>query len=252
MEEERVKSLENLIKKISVDIADHRNDFKTSFDKLEQRIESISFQVHEQERLLTNNNARIETNIVDINSNKFEIGNVVVQINKLKKDNDDLNKKLDEQIDRNMRETLIFDGIKGGDERAWANTKHQLATTLTRLENKYVREEDERYTYDDFYSYIVRAHRGTKGKKDDNKIYAKFNASDIVDHIKELSFTERNIFINQMRSPMINKRLYEGRQEIKILKQTPESQSWRMHMNDRCQLMVKKAGDQRYSLHKQF
>lgn len=45
MEEEQLKSLENLIKKISRDIADNRIDFKTLLNKLEQRIESLSFKV---------------------------------------------------------------------------------------------------------------------------------------------------------------------------------------------------------------
>ena len=73
-----------------------------------------------------------------------------------------------------------------------------------------------------------------------------------MDHIKTLSYVNRDIFINQMHSPMVNERLFNGRKLIKTLKESAASKSWKMYMNDRCQLMHKKPGEDRYVMYKQF
>ena len=150
-----------------------------------------------------------------------------------------------------MRETLIFTGI-GGSDRKWDETKKILADTLTKLEKKKITDADERYEFDGFFDGIVRAHRGGKGSKGENNIYAKFSSQELVDHIKTLSLVNRDIFINQMHSPMVNERLFKGRQLIKTLKGSDASKSWKMYMNDRCQLMYKRPGEDKYVMYKQF
>ena len=150
-----------------------------------------------------------------------------------------------------MRETLLFTGVDGN-EKTWDETKDKLARTLAKLERKKVVESEERYSEDDFFDGIVRAHRGGKGKKDANKIFAKFTSQQMVDHIKTLSHADKNIFINQMHSPMVNQRLFDGRKLIKTLKGSDASKHWKLYMNDRCQLMCKRPGEDKYVVYKQF
>ena len=67
------------------------------------------------------------------------------------------------------------------------------------------------------------------------------------------TFVEKNIYINQMRSPLIRERIYKGRCEIKKIRTTlPEARYWKMYVNDKCELMVKKAEGQRYMVHMKF
>ena len=249
-----VTTLDDVITLLNELTTEFRTQFievKNSIKSLGTQIEGISVRVTANENAIKEHSEKIHTNIDDIKTNKHELDNLVNKVNKLEEDNVRLAKSLDEQIDRNMRETLIFTGISGS-EKSWDETKNKLAQTLAKLEKKKVAEKDDQYTYDDFYEGIVRAHRGGKGQKGENKIFAKFSSQQIVDHVKTLSLGIKDIYINQMHSPMVNERLYNGRKLIKTLKASAASKTWKMHMNDRCQLMHKKPGDDRYVMYKQF
>ena len=246
-----LEKLELLITTLSTEFKDHRSKVELSLNDLLTKIEGVAERVSTNEAAVKEHEDKITTNIEDIKANKFELDELKNNVKLLQEDNERLAKSLDDQIDRNMRETLIFSGIAGGDTK-WEETKKNLAKTLTNLEKKKVEKEEDRYSYDDFFYGIVRAHRGGKGRKDENKIYAKFSSQQLVDHIKTLSLVNRDIFINQMHSPMVNERLFNGRKLIKTLKGAAASKSWKMHMNDRCQLMCKKPGEERYVMYKQF
>ena len=235
---------------LTTEVKEHRNDMKTSIKNIEEKISNISLRVSANEKDLKNFAGKTETNIEDILANKNEIETLKDSVEALRNDNAKLTKSLDDQIDRNMRETLIFGGVNGV-EKSWEETKTNLAKLLTKLEEKKVEHKADRYSFDDFYYGIVRAHRGAKGKYE-RQIYAKFSSQQMVEHIKTLAFVDKNIFINQMRSPLINERLYNGRKHIRLLKADNESKTWKMFMNDRCQLMHKKDGADKYTVLKQF
>ena len=199
---------------------------------------------------IKNYSAKTNTNTEDILANNNEIAGIRESVERLTNDNEKLAKSLDEQIDRNMRETLIFGGV-GGTEKTWEETKVKLANTLFSLEEKRIESDNDRFTYYDFYYGIVRAHRGAK-ERNAKQIYAKFSSQEMVEHIKTLSFVKKDIYINQMRSPMVSERLYNGRMLIKTLKGEDASKQWKMYMNDRCQLMHKKLGADKYIMYKQF
>ena len=243
--------VKDLLTNLSNDFKEHRAHMKTSLDEVTTKIDDIKTRLTANEKIISEHNIKIHVNIDDIKTNKFEISELSNTIKQLEKDNEMLANSLDEQIDRNMRETLIFSGI-GGTEKTWDETKKTLAKTLESLEKKKVTNADDRYTRQDFSYAIVRAHRGGKGKKNENNVYAKFNSQELVDHIKTLAFADKNIFINQMHSPKVNERLYKGRQLIKTLKASAASKTWKLYMNDRCQLMCKKPGEERYIVYKQF
>ena len=125
------------------------------------------------ETAIKNNDTKILTNCDDIQANKHELTNLKQSLSNLTLENEKLSLLVDDQIDRGMRETLLFDGVKGRD-KTWSETKELLAETLRKLEEKKIQDERDRYGYEGFAAEIVRAHRGTKGKKDENRIYAKF------------------------------------------------------------------------------
>ena len=103
-----------------------------------------------------------------------------------------------------------------------------------------------------YYNEIVRAHRGSRGKKDEKRIYVKLISSDMVDHVKSLGFRKSGLFVNQMHSPKVDERLCKGRNLIRTLRSQEDSKNWKMYLNDKCQLMVKKLGTPSYINYKQF
>ena len=246
-----LEELKELVTSLADEFKVHCSDVKSSLEGLSTKIDDVLVRVTVNEAAIKEHEAKIVVNIDDIKTNTFELGELKKTVQQLEQDNERLAKSLDDQIDRNMRETLIFSGI-GGTNESWEQTKENLASTLEKLEKKKVVKEEDRYSYDDFFDSIVRAHRGGKGRKNESKIYAKFSSQQLVDHIKTLSLVNRDIFINQMHSPMVNERLFKGRQLIKTLKASAASKSWKLYMNDRCQLMCKRPGEDKYVMYKQF
>ena len=143
----------------------------------------------------------------------------------------------------------MIDGVPG-EERAWADTKRHLAKYLADISDN--TNENANASYQEIYNEIVRAHRGTKGKKDEHRIYVRLVSSEMVDYVKKLAFKKKDLFVNQMHSPKINERLCKGRNLIRTLRSQEESKNWKMFLNDKCQLMVKRHGTRVYSVYKQF
>ena len=155
-------------------------------------------------------------------------------------ENQILSLKLDEQIDRNMRETLFIHGVPGA-ENSWENTKNKLSAFILELSN-------HKLKCDEIYNAIVRAHRDGK---DNKSIFVKVNNNAMVDVIKSLRFKNQNVYINQMRSPLVSARIKNGVNLRKQLK-NHEGRQWNIFVNEKVQLMVKKPGEDKYSVYKQF
>ena len=132
--------------------------------------------------------------------------------------NDDLLKKcealtkdLDDQTNRNMRNTLVFYGIRESTEEDWDKTSKTLATYLSKLtRNKKLNQ----ITYD-----IDRAHRSANNpdKKDEPRpIFAKFTTwknaqfykSLIINNNKSLKTKNKHstVFVDQLYSKTVSKR----------------------------------------------
>ena len=69
-----------------------------------------------------------------IKANTFEIGQHNDVIKQLQKDHEKLSIELDEQTDRNMRETLVIHGV-GGAEKSWEETTDVICSHLTEISN---------------------------------------------------------------------------------------------------------------------
>ena len=145
---------------------------------------------------------------------------------------------IDEQTDRNMRETLVISGVPGS-EKNWEATKCMLAKFLEEL-------SDWKLHQDLIYNSIVRAHRGK-----DNLIFVKFCNDSVFTDIKRLNFKKKDIYINQMRSPLVTKRIKKALSLRKLLKDG-EGSKWKMFVNDKIELMVNRPGETKYSRYKVF
>lgn len=208
---------------------------------LSTTVQNLATRVTAIEQVNLNTTDKIYTNTNDIANASFEIKNLADSMHRLQNEYEKLNMSLDNQIDRGMRETLIINGIPGK-EKIWEETKNILANTLETI------DDSKKFSQDDYKKNIVRAHRGGK---DGTSIYVKFTTSEMVNHVKSLRFKRGGLYINQMRSPIINGRILKGRNLIKTLKNT-EGPQWKMYINDNIQLMAKKPGDITYSVYKQF
>ena len=232
----KMDELKDMLTCLTNEFKAHRAEMQASIKNFEDKLVGLTSRVSANEKDLQNYIEKTDTITVDVLANKNTIADLSDSIGMLKAENEKLAKGLDEQIDRNMRETVIVGGVTGS-EKSWEETKAKLAETLYSLETKKVNAAEERYNYNDFYYGIVRAHRGGKGNHA-KQIYAKFGSQQMVEHVKSLSFVNKDIFINQMRSPMISERLFNGRKHIETLKGLTDSKQWKMYMNDRCQLMI--------------
>ena len=115
--------------------------------------------------------------------------------------------KLDDQIDCNMRETLVIHGVPGT-ENSWENNRIKLSIFLADL-------SEQKLTSDIIYNSIIRSHRDGK---DNQAIFVKLNSNFMVDEIKSLRLKKHSVFINQMRSPLVTARIKKGLDIRKNLK----------------------------------
>ena len=168
--ETQLFSLNTLLRELSNDLKSHRSEMKTSINNLEEKIDGIATRISVAEKKLENCEVKTNTNTEDIKANNEDIlanketnDNLKTLLASLQKENETLANDLDDQIDRQMRETLMIDGVPGN-ERAWCDTKRHLAQYLSDIKDE-MNDNVTSASYQDIYSEIVRAHRGTKGKK---------------------------------------------------------------------------------------
>ena len=232
--------LENLILK-------NNGDIISSLELLDASVNGFSTRLSVLEGQITTAISKINSNSDAIQAISFETNSLEERIAELEKNSiskdleiRNLEKKIDEQIDRNLRETLVINGVEGR-ERDWEGTRKQLSIFLEEL-------SDYQLTRDRIYKSIVRAHRGAKPS---NAIFVKFNDGNIVSEIKTLNFKREGIYINQLRSPLVTDRIKEALAFRKTLKDG-DGKNWKMFINDRLELMIKRPDDAKYTRYKSF
>ena len=216
-------------------------------DAIENNIAGISTRLTGIEVQLKDTVNKSQTNTDDIATVNFDLAALKGRMEELNEaaqiknhEIETLARTLDEQIDRNMRETLIIHGIEGT-ERTWQETRIKLSKYISELSGNGINERD-------VYTSIVRAHRGGSGSK---TIFAKFNDGYVMRQIKDLSVKKRGLFVNQMRSPNVTLRNQKGLAARKHLREG-EGANWKLYMNDKIQLMVKRPTETRYTFYQQF
>ena len=237
-----IQEIEAIINKLETKLTEEiSKTIKAETDKLHQRITQLDDKLKLMSNRITQNEKDVKDIINAVNDNQEAISSAQFEIRNLQESVKILEDQLDDQIDRNMRETLIIHGIKGT-ETLWDATKKLLCSFLEELSEGELNRNDIHYS-------IVRAHRGGKENK---AIYVKFNDHSMMDSIKDLRFKKNGIFINQLRSPKINQRIKEASKLKSELRKKEKSKNWKIFINEKVQLMVKKPNENRYCIHKQF
>ena len=162
---------------------------------------------------------------------------------------------LDDQVNRGLRETLVFKNIEGNDYK-WEDTAKKLC--------KVIHEYDPTVSEETAYGNIERAHRINiksspgKAKPKNKPIVAKFSSWKFVESIKS-AFREKNrksetkdglIYVDQMQSKKLADRTSSAlmyRKEQKL-----EHPEWKMFISYPAKLLVKKSGDRSCQLLKEF
>ena len=110
-------------------------------NKLDTTVKSLSTRLLQSEQDITNIQEKTNSNMDDILLTRNDMADLADNIeslqNNLKQitvENQILSLKLDEQIDRNMRETLVIHGVPGA-ENSWENTKNKLSAFISELSN---------------------------------------------------------------------------------------------------------------------
>ena len=227
------KALESLIVK-------YNTDLNLRLDTIESSVNGISTRLLVLEKKVDNNEIKINDNAEEIKASNSEIKALAEKIVLLESlirvqesEVENLVNKVDEQQDRNMRETLVISGI-AGEEKDWEATKKLLCKYLEEL-------SDYKMNKNLIYNSIIRAHRGKS-----NAIFVKFSNNNVLRDVKGLNFKRKNVYINQLRSPLVSERIKRAlilRKEL----QEGEGKKWKMFVNDNVQLMVKRPGEDKYS-----
>ena len=209
--------------------------------------ESVSSKTNNIEESLTFLNARVEHLGNSIETHDKEIRDVVKINTSLLKKVDLLEKKLEDQINRSCRKTLIVKGIPEEANETWEQTRNLVATQINNICKTNIEPE----------SNIERAHRGKKTPhlhkhRDIHLCLYDWNDADsILKGFKKFGLKNREkIFIEQRYGPDTTWRRNKAMILRKQLKEEKRITSG--YVAFPAKLMVKKVGDDRYTLHKDF
>ena len=165
------------------------------------------------------------------------------------KENNTTKEQVDDQVNRSLRNTLVFRGIKGKANESWKTTRDNLHNIIGKL------IPDARG-----HKLIERAHHAKpKNQNGDDEIttpiFAKFfdwnDAQQILDDFKDLNLKKgEKIHVEQMYSPQVTTRRNEALLKRKELKEAGEIVSG--YITYPAILMIKKQGERNYVKHSTF
>ena len=212
-------------------------EINTKFDELKADIEMVRLAAERAESLAK--------------ANQNEIDEMKSEIAKLNDANTHLNALLDDQINRNMRTTLIFKGIKEEKDEGWEQTEDRLVDVLSRHLN---------LNKDNLKGMIERAHRGKHSPSSTSSsprhIYAKFSSWKHSELIKDKFFQlQRNhpkigIRVEQMYSQSVTSRRNEALQVRRNLLDSKSIVAG--YVRYPATLVVKKSKNEKYSVFKSY
>jgi len=223
---------------------------KSRIDNLEQSNERVA----ECFSLINDNKiklADLESEQSNINFENISLKNSLSQLSLELKSTQD---KLDDQVNRGMRSTLIFRGIPEEGNETWDKTMKTLCTTLANIDPSLDLSQLERN--------IDRAHRGGHSNQNGKPrpIFAKFSSwkqselvkSAVISHNKNKSRTDDypTLFVDQMYSEDVARRRREALKERRKL--IDDGIKDKLALRFPAKLVVKRAGANDFVLHKEF
>ena len=211
-------------------------------------------------RLLANCEKKADEAITTANDNKTEILKLKSQIEVIttsitEKTNriNLLEDTLNDQIDRNLRSTLIIRGLpKKADENTWDDTANVFADYMAQKLNW--NNNSRNMLFQD----IERIHRGKENENSANHrskipaIYVKFHSWKTAQNIlKEIIKANKSKMISisaqQMYSKSTQAKMDEANKVRLELKNNEEQRTWATYVKYPGILMVKKSGERKYS-----
>ena len=164
----------------------------------------------------------------------------------------ELEAKLEDQINRSMRSTLVFKGVPGN-EPSWTKTTETLSNLIHEIQPEIPCEVAD--------SWIERAHRvkSKNGQKESLNIIAKFTSWKNSETVKDL-FIQHNkknknsdtpkIYVEQLQSKLLAARSNEAKKFRKKLKE--ENPNWLLYVAHPAKLLCKKPGELKYIVLSEF
>ena len=162
-----------------------------------------------------------------------------------------MQKRLEDQTNRNSRTSLIIRGVPETDDESWDDTRHNLCTALAPIVGKEPNEISD---------MIERVHRGKARQNQNNNgevaraIHCRFfdwNDSELIKLQAIKSSRRSNIFVEQYYGPNTTYRRNLAKAERKKLKE--ENVIFSGHVKYPAKLFVKYAAtDRQYSFHSDF
>ena len=202
---------------------------QNNFDELKILIQGTNVKIDSMRQDMANNYKQLKNSIDNIQS---QVSDHSKQISALQEENEKLkieaserDKKLeildnliDDQVNRSLRNTLVFRNIeRKATEKTWNDCRHEIAEVIAKHCNMY---------RDDIVSMIERAHRGQKAQSNSDSsnisnIYVRFFSWRDSEYIKSsiINVNKRNKnFINV--SQMYSKKTTENFNKALTLRKT--------------------------------
>ena len=246
-----IKELSEMIMEMKTSILTRLDNIDNKFNALNKQIADTTVTADKSLKLAESTNEICAVNIEKIDMLKQESSDCNIRITKLEEE-------LDNQINRNMRSTLVFKNVPGS-ETKWNETTKILCEIISEYDSSITTEEAE--------SWVERAHRikpYQNPKYDDKRdhipenIVAKFSSWKHSETVREIIIKKNQvadpsvprIFVEQLQSKKLTARTNNAkkcRKDIKL-----EHPDWLMYVSHPAKLMLKKPGEKSYKLLEQF
>ena len=151
----------------------------------------------------------------EVTALKYRTEQLEAKLNTQENVNESISKLLDDQVNRNLRKTLIFRGIQGNYNESWSKTSNKLAKFLSDIDQNHLR-------FGDILHDIDRAHRPNENNETDRNgqsstppIFVQFNtwkaAQYYMHQVIDYNKKSRNeaavsVYVDQMYSKELTER----------------------------------------------
>ena len=196
---------------------------------------------------------KLRTQMANFSNQTSEIQELKKSTLELRKANEKLEEKLEEQTNRGLRNTLIFKNIEEEKDEKWKETTEKVVTAIKKASKNSV-------TFEDALDMIERSHRGNQKNKNKTAkdrrprpVYALISDWRHAEQLREYFLKKpksMNIFCEQMYGPRTTWRRNKALAKRKEMKANGEITSG--FVSYPAKLMVKKRGNDSYTLEHDF
>ena len=260
-----MEGLKQLIEALRKDLTDELSNIKLQISdndkKLDLKFEKVFKRIKEISEVADNANTTADEALKSTKVNETSITNLKSSVDtkcaKLEKDNSsnadrihELEKKLEDQVNRSCRKTIVIRGIKEGDKETWDDTRDVLAKQIAKVAS--ITEQNASNMIERVHRSRPNAHK--QGKRDIVAAFYDWNDSEFVLR----KFREaakggkvKGIFVDQKYGPLTTARRNHALLQRKNL--LAEKSITNGYVAYPAKLMIKKnKSDKSYVLHEDY